>query len=189
MTARPRPGALAASWHSNKFLDPRTDGAVLPVLHLNGFKIANPTILARIPDDELTKLFEGYGYHPYLVAGDDPGAVHAQLAETLDTVVTEIREIQQRARAGDGAVHRPTWPMVILRTPKGWTGPAEVDGKQVEGTFRAHQVPLDGTRTNDEHRAQLESLDAVLPPRGALRRARPAGAGAAGTRSRRASGG
>jgi xylulose-5-phosphate/fructose-6-phosphate phosphoketolase len=151
-------GALAASWHSNKFLDPRTDGAVLPVLHLNGFKIANPTILARIPDDELARLFEGYGYHPYVVAGDDPESVHAQLAETLDTVVTEIREIQQRARTGDGAaVHRPTWPMVILRTPKGWTGPAEVDGKQVEGTFRAHQVPLDETRTNDEHRAQLEA--------------------------------
>jgi xylulose-5-phosphate/fructose-6-phosphate phosphoketolase len=151
-------GALAASWHSNKFLDPRTDGAVLPVLHLNGFKIANPTILARIPDDELTKLFEGYGYRPYVVAGDDPASVHAQLAETLDTVVTEIREIQRRARAGGAdAVHRPTWPMVVLRTPKGWTGPAEVDGHQVEGTFRAHQVPLDGTRTNDEHRAQLEA--------------------------------
>ncbi len=148
-------GPLAASWHSNKFLDPRTDGAVLPILHLNGYKIANPAVLARIGDDELTKLLEGYGYRPYLVAGDEPEPVHQQLAATLDRVLAEIVEIQQEVRAGSPATRRP-WPMIVLRTPKGWTGPHEVDGVQVEGTWRAHQVPLAGVRTSAHHLELLE---------------------------------
>jgi xylulose-5-phosphate/fructose-6-phosphate phosphoketolase len=152
-------GPLAASWHSNKFLNPATDGAVLPVLHLNGYKIANPAVLARIGDDELTALLRGCGYQPRFVAGDDPMTVHAQLADTLDEVVDSIAAIQRQARTGEqGAARpgRPAWPMIVLRTPKGWTGPKEVDGLPVEGTFRAHQVPLAQTRTNDSHRAMLE---------------------------------
>jgi xylulose-5-phosphate/fructose-6-phosphate phosphoketolase len=148
-------GPLAASWHSNKFIDPRTDGAVLPILHLNGYKIANPTILARIGDVELTSLLEGYGYRPYLVDGSDPELVHQALAATLDQVLDEIAEIQASANAEPGAP-RPTWPMIVLRTPKGWTGPRMVDGVQVEGTWRAHQVPLSGVRTSPEHLAMLE---------------------------------
>ncbi|MDQ3404361.1 MAG: phosphoketolase family protein [Actinomycetota bacterium] len=146
-------GPLAASWHSNKFLNPVTDGAVLPVLHLNGYKIANPAVLARIPEDELAALMRGYGYRPHFVTGDDPMTVHRQLASTLDTVLDEIAAIQHKAR--NGAVDRPVWPMIVLRTPKGWTGPAEVDGVQVEGTFRAHQVPLAATRDDPAHRAML----------------------------------
>src|SRR5260221_11202771 len=138
-------GPLATSWHSNKFLDPVGDGAVLPILHLNGYKIANPTILARISDDELTDLFAGYGWDAYLVAGDDPAVVHQQLAATFDHVLAEIRAIQQRAREG-GDRARPRWPMIVVRTPKGWTGPKEVDGLPVEGTWRAHQVPLSEVR-------------------------------------------
>ncbi|WP_020500097.1 phosphoketolase family protein [Sciscionella marina] len=149
-------GPLAASWHSNKFLDPRADGAVLPVLHLNGYKIANPTVLARIPEPELVSLLEGYGYRPYLVSGTDPQTMHEQMAAALDTVVAEIGAIQRTARE-DGESIRPIWPMIVLRTLKGWTGPAEVDGMAVEGTFRAHQVPLAEVRTNTEHRRQLES--------------------------------
>jgi len=148
-------GPLAASWHSNKFLNPATDGAVLPVLHLNGYKIANPTVLARIPTEELASLLRGYGYEPHFVGGDDPVEVHELLATTLDTVLDDIAAIQHRARTGASA-DRPVWPMIVLRTPKGWTGPKEVDGVAVEGTFRAHQVPLSETRTNAEHRAQLE---------------------------------
>jgi xylulose-5-phosphate/fructose-6-phosphate phosphoketolase len=157
-------GPLAASWHSNKFLNPATDGAVLPVLHLNGYKIANPTVLARIPDDELIALMHGYGYEPHFVVGDDPAAVHQELAATLDQVLDTIAAIQHEARdpasslqpgAGPRAP-RPTWPMIVLRTPKGWTGPKEVDGLPVEGTWRAHQVPLAETRTNAKHREQLE---------------------------------
>jgi xylulose-5-phosphate/fructose-6-phosphate phosphoketolase len=148
-------GPLAASWHSNKFLNPAADGAVLPVLHLNGYKIANPTVLARIGDEELAELMRGYGYRPYVVAGDDPEQVHQDLAAALDTALDGIAEIQRRARE-DGDRRRPAWPMIVLRTPKGWTGPAEVDGIPVEGTFRAHQVPLAETRTNDAHRALLE---------------------------------
>jgi xylulose-5-phosphate/fructose-6-phosphate phosphoketolase len=148
-------GPLAASWHSNKFLNPVTDGAVLPVLHLNGYKIANPTVLARIPDDELTSLMRGYGYEPHFVVGDDPAAVHQELAATLDDVLDDIAHIQQEARHA-GVTARAAWPMIVLRTPKGWTGPKVVDGVQVEGTFRAHQVPLADTRDNDEHRALLE---------------------------------
>ncbi|MET0235392.1 MAG: phosphoketolase family protein [Kibdelosporangium sp.] len=149
-------GPLAASWHSNKFLNPAVDGAVLPVLHLNGYKIANPAVLARIPDDELAALMRGYGYIPHFVAGDDPMEVHEQLAVTLEEVLDDIASIQHHARETTGPVTRPLWPMIVLRTPKGWTGPKEVDGLPVEGTFRAHQVPLAATRTNAEHRDQLE---------------------------------
>ncbi|MBE3074819.1 MAG: phosphoketolase family protein [Actinobacteria bacterium] len=148
-------GPLAASWHSNKFLNPITDGAVLPVLHLNGYKIASPTVLARIPEDELAQLMRGYGYEPHFVGGDDPLAVHQQLAATLDQVLDDIATIQEQAR-GAAAYRRARWPMIVLRTPKGWTGPKEVDGVPVEGTFRAHQVPLAETRSNPEHRAMLE---------------------------------
>jgi xylulose-5-phosphate/fructose-6-phosphate phosphoketolase len=139
-------GPLAASWHSNKFLNPVTDGAVLPVLHLNGYKIANPTVLARIPEYELAALLRGYGYQPHFVVGDDPAAVHQQLAATLDEVLDDIARIQDAARLGATPTGRPAWPMIVLRTPKGWTGPKEVDGVAVEGTFRAHQVPLAETR-------------------------------------------
>ena len=149
-------GPLATSWHSNKFLDPVGDGAVLPILHLNGYKIANPTVLARIPEDELTDLLTGCGWEPYLVAGDDPVHVHQELAATLDHVLTEIRAIQDAARRGSTRV-RPRWPMIVLRTPKGWTGPKVVDGLPVEGTWRAHQVPLSAVREKPEHLAQLET--------------------------------
>src|SRR5690606_31974978 len=134
-------GALAAAWHSNKFLNPATDGAVLPILHLNGYKIANPTVLARIPRAELESLFVGYGYRPYFVSGDEPQAMHRAMARTLDEVYAEIRSIQEAARRR-GARERPRWPMIVLETPKGWTGPAEVDGKRTEGTWRSHQVPF-----------------------------------------------
>lgn len=137
-------GTLAASWHSNKFLNPARDGAVLPILHLNGYKIANPTVLARISEDELSALMYGYGYDPYFVEGDEPAQVHQALARTLDTMVLKIREIQREARQprSSEAPERPLWPMLVLRTPKGWTGPKFVDGHRVEGTCRAHQVPL-----------------------------------------------
>jgi len=148
-------GPLAASWHSNKFLDPVGDGAVLPILHLNGYKIANPTVLARIGDAELTALLTGYGYQPYLVDGDDPAAVHQRLAATLDHVFDEIAAIQRAARL-DGNTDRPQWPMIVLRTPKGWTGPKQVDGQPVEGTWRAHQVPLSAARDDAGHLALLE---------------------------------
>jgi xylulose-5-phosphate/fructose-6-phosphate phosphoketolase len=148
-------GPLATSWHSNKFLDPVTDGAVLPILHLNGYKIANPTVLARIPEAELVSLLEGYGHHVRVVAGDDPPEVHQQLAVALDACVQEIQAIQQHARE-QGDATRPRWPMIVLRTPKGWTGPKTVDGVQVEGTWRAHQVPLAEVRTNPEHLRLLE---------------------------------
>jgi xylulose-5-phosphate/fructose-6-phosphate phosphoketolase len=156
-------GPMAASWHSNKFLNPVTDGAVLPVLHLNGYKIANPAVLARIPEEELFALMRGYGYEPHLVSGADPGAVHEKLAATLDTVLDRIAAIQKEFRDARfapgterGTPARPRWPMIILRTPKGWTGPREVDGLPVEGTFRSHQVPLAATRTNPQHLAMLE---------------------------------
>lgn len=149
-------GPLATSWHSNKFLDPVRDGAVLPILHLNGYKIANPTVLARIPDEELVSLLRGYGYKVYVVSGDDPATMHREMADTLDAVVEEILEIQHTARHGE-KTERPTWPMIVLRSPKGWTGPKEVDGVQVEGTWRSHQVPLAGVRSNLEHLAILEN--------------------------------
>ncbi len=152
-------GPLAASWHANKFLNPRTDGAVLPVLHLNGFKIANPTVLARIPERELLALFEGYGWRPLLVSGgfdgEDPAHVHRRLAEALEEALDEIAAIQERARNG-GDVERPTWPMLILRTPKGWTGPKEVDGKKTEGSWRSHQVPMAAVRESPAHVRVLE---------------------------------
>ena len=172
-------GPLAASWHSNKFADPVTDGAVLPILHLNGYKIANPTVLARIGDERLGELLRGYGYRPYFVEGDDPARVHQALAANLDAVLDEIAEIQRSARSGDagrtGAAEPPAWPMIVLRTPKGWTGPKEVDGLPVEGTFRAHQVPLAATRTDPGHRAQLEAWmrsyrpEELFTPEGRLR--------------------
>jgi xylulose-5-phosphate/fructose-6-phosphate phosphoketolase len=151
-------GALATSWHSNKFLNPAVDGAVLPILHLNGYKIANPTVLARIPAPELTALFEGFGHTVHVVEGDDPELVHRALADTLDTALDHIAAIQAAARTGgaDGS-QRPRWPMIVLRTPKGWTGPAVVDGQRVEGTYRAHQVPLAGLAENPEHLRQLEA--------------------------------
>ena len=149
-------GPLATSWHSNKFLNPATDGAVLPVLHLNGYKIANPTVLARIGDDELTSLLEGYGYEVYWVSGDDPAEMHQLMAGTLDKVVERITSIQRSAReAGDAT--RPKWPMIVLRSPKGWTGPKMVDGLPSEGTWRSHQVPFAEVRTNPVHLALLES--------------------------------
>ena len=148
-------GPLATGWHSNKFLDPRGDGAVLPILHLNGYKIANPTILARIPHAELEQLLSGYGWRPYFVEGHEPEPMHRAMAVALDAVIEEIRGIQQRARQG-GVQTRPRWPMIVLATPKGWTGPKVVDGKPVEGTFRAHQVPLADPRSYPQHLQQLE---------------------------------
>ena len=148
-------GPLATSWHSNKFLDPVHDGAVLPILHLNGYKIANPTVLARIPEEELRALLEGYGHRPYFVEGDEPAAVHQRMAEVMDDVIDEIREIQRAARER-GVVGRPRWPMIVLRTPKGWTGPKELNGLPVEGTWRSHQVPMAEVRTNGSNRALLE---------------------------------
>ena len=149
-------GPLATSWHSNKFLDPVHDGAVLPILHLNGYKIANPTVLARIPEEELEALLRGYGYQPHFVSGEDPEQMHPAMIETLGQALDEIRAIQQRARQ-DGDTTRPLWPMIVLRTPKGWTGPAEVDGKPVEGTWRSHQVPVGDVRVNESHRQMLEA--------------------------------
>jgi xylulose-5-phosphate/fructose-6-phosphate phosphoketolase len=148
-------GPLATGWHSNKFIDPRRDGAVLPILHLNGYKIANPAVLARIPRDELRSLLEGYGHKVHEVEGDEPADVHQQMAATLEKVIEEIREIQEDARSR-GLADRPTWPLIVLRTPKGWTGPKEVDGRRIEGTFRAHQVPLGEVRTNPQHLRMLE---------------------------------
>ena len=147
-------GPLATSWHSNKFLNPVRDGAVLPILHLNGYKIAGPTVLARIPHDELDALLRGYGYTPYFVEGDDPAQMHRLMAAALDTAVTEIDHIQHDARA-NGFTGRPRWPMIVLRSPKGWTGPKEVDGKQTEGTFRSHQVPM-GNMSRPGHVKILE---------------------------------
>jgi xylulose-5-phosphate/fructose-6-phosphate phosphoketolase len=148
-------GPLATGWHSNKFLAPKSDGAVLPILHLNGYKIANPTVLARIPESELVALFEGYGYRPLLVEGDDPNAVHQQLAAALDDALDDIANIQRDARE-HGNTERPQWPMLILRTPKGWTGPKEVDGLPVENSWRSHQVPLADVRQKPERIPLLE---------------------------------
>ncbi len=149
-------GPLAASWHSNKFLNPQHDGAVLPVLHLNGYKIASPTVLARLSAEELRSLFVGYGYKPYFVEGDEPEPMHRKMAETMDAIVEEIQAIRHEARV-KGVTKRPTWPMIVLRTPKGWTGPREVDGKPVEGSFRSHQVPLAELAERPDHLRQLEA--------------------------------
>ncbi|HKW71276.1 MAG TPA: phosphoketolase family protein, partial [Candidatus Dormibacteraeota bacterium] len=176
-------GPLAASWHSNKFLDPAQDGVVLPILHLNGYKIANPTVLARIPEDELMDLLRGYGHTPVIIGGDDPQQVHQEMAAALDWALDEIERIR-----AERSPRRPSWPMIVLRTPKGWTGPKVVDGVQVEGTFRAHQVPVADFESHPEHLAVVEEwmrsyrpeelFDssgalvtelADLPPRGARR--------------------
>ena len=149
-------GPLATSWHSNKFLNPASDGAVLPILHLNGYKIANPTILARISRDELKQLLHGYGWLPFFVEGHEPGPMHEAMASALDAVIEMIRNIQSEARSSPGTVERPQWPMIVLISPKGWTGPKMVDGKQVEGTFRSHQVPLTDPAKNPDHLRQLE---------------------------------
>ncbi|HEX5510987.1 MAG TPA: phosphoketolase family protein, partial [Actinomycetales bacterium] len=148
-------GPLATSWHSNKWLDPARDGAVLPILHLNGYKIANPTVLARIPEEELLELMRGYGYAPIVVSGEDPATMHQAFAAALDTALDEIARIQRAARE-DGITDRPTWPMIILRSPKGWTGPKEIDGKKVEGYWRSHQVPFSDTRDNPAHLEKLK---------------------------------
>ncbi len=147
---------LATSWHSNKFLNPIRDGAVLPILHLNGYKINNPTLLSRISHEELENLFKGYGWTPYFVEGDEPMDMHGKMAQVMETCVLEIRRIQDEARRSGKAV-RPRWPMIVLRSPKGWTGPKEVDGHKVEGFWRAHQVPLSGVKENPAHLAQLEA--------------------------------
>jgi len=192
-------GPLAASWHSNKFLNPVHDGAVLPILHLNGYKIANPTILARIPQEELEALFVGYGYKPYFVAGDDPPRMHQQMAATLDACIDEIQSIQRRAReeanagkkaetgdaAGAAPPARPRWPMIVLRSPKGWTGPKTLDGHQVENSWRSHQVPIADPATNRSSMRALEDwlksyrpeelFDAAGAPIEALRALAPAG--------------
>jgi xylulose-5-phosphate/fructose-6-phosphate phosphoketolase len=167
-------GALAASWHSNKFLNPIRDGAVLPILHLNGYKIAGPTLLARIDESELVELMRGYGWEPYFVSGDDPAEMHQLMAGTLDNVLTRIADIQASARR-NGQWTRPRWPMIVLRSPKGWTGPKTVDGKQTEGSFRSHQVPLAGLADNPKHLRQLEEWlrsyrpEELFDERGALR--------------------
>jgi xylulose-5-phosphate/fructose-6-phosphate phosphoketolase len=148
-------GPMAASWHSNKFLNPALDGAVLPILHLNGYKIANPTILARIGRQDIDQLFRGFGYDPYFVEGDNPDRVHQRMAEVLDEIVAKIRDIQQKARA-QGFERRPIWPMIVFRTPKGWTGPKKVDGLLTEGSFRSHQVPLAQLATKPRHLEMLE---------------------------------
>ena len=148
-------GPLAASWHSNKFLNPARDGAVLPILHLNGYKIANPTLLGRMSDQSLTQLFTGYGYKPHFIEGHEPNAMHQQMAELLETVLAEIRAVQDVVRNGH-EVELPAWPMIIMRTPKGWTGPKKVDGKPVEGTWRAHQVPVADFKGHLEHLQILE---------------------------------
>jgi xylulose-5-phosphate/fructose-6-phosphate phosphoketolase len=174
-------GPLAAGWHGNKFLSPRTDGAGVPILHLNGYKIANPTILARIPDDELLAFARGNGYDPIVVAGDEPEPVHRALAAALDTALDRIAEIQRRAR-DEGVDERPIWPMIILRTPKGWTGPHTVDGLLTEGTWRSHQVPFGNVRGNPEHLSLLETWlrsyrpDELFDERGVPRWERLAGA-------------
>ncbi|ARQ68559.1 phosphoketolase family protein [Streptomyces marincola] len=148
-------GPLAGSWHSNKFLDPVHDGAVLPILHLNGYKIANPALLARLPESELDDLLRGYGHYPLHVSGEKPAEVHRELAWAMESALERITAIQQAARR-EGATHRPRWPVIVLRTPKGWTGPAEVDGVRVEGTWRSHQIPLAAARDNPEHLRLLE---------------------------------
>ena len=148
-------GPMATAWHSNKFLNPARDGAVLPILHLNGYKIANPTVLARIDHDELENLFNGYGYKPYFVEGSEPLEMHQKMAATLDTIVDEIRSIQQAARSGSNQ-HRPRWPMIVFRSPKGWTGPKEVDGKMTENYWRSHQVPFSDMIDNPKHLELLE---------------------------------
>ena len=150
-------GPLATAWHSNKFLNPARDGAVIPILHLNGYKIANPTLLARLPGDELESLFIGYGYRPYFVEGSEPEAMHQRMAAIMDQVISDIQAIQSAARSSSGAsLERPRWPMIVLRSPKGWTGPKEVDGKKSEDYWRSHQVPFSDVHNNPKHLTLLE---------------------------------
>ena len=158
---------MATAWQSNKFLNPITDGAVLPILHLNGYKISNPTILARIEHDELEQFLRGCGWTPHFVEGDEPEAMHQLMAGTLEEAIKGIRQIQSNARSKNDAT-RPRWPMIVLQSPKGWTGPKMVDGLQVEGTFRAHQVPLSDPAAHPEHLKLLEELAAELPAGGTL---------------------
>ena len=158
-------GPLATSWHINKFINPVHDGAVLPILHLNGYKIANPTILGRMSDEQLTKLFEGYGWKPYFVEGHEPEHMHQLMAATLDHVVEEIRALQDDARKNNKKAAVCSWPMIVLRSPKGWTGPKTVDGKQVEGTWRAHQVPVADIQQKPEHLKILEEAGLVVARR------------------------
>ena len=161
-------GPLATAWHCNKFLNPVTDGAVLPILHLNGYKIANPTVLARIDRQELESLFMGYGYKPYFVEGSDPQSMHRSMAETLEEAFAEIQKIQCEARSLRKS-KRPMWPIIILRTPKGWTGPQEVNGQKTEDYRRSHQVPLAEMATKPGHVKLLEEMDEELQARGAFR--------------------
>jgi xylulose-5-phosphate/fructose-6-phosphate phosphoketolase len=157
-------GPLAASWHSNKFLNPARDGAVLPILHLNGYKIANPTVLGRMSDDEIRHLFTGYGHEPLFVEGSEPGLMHRLMADALEAALQRIRTIQKAARDGRKSSDRPNWPMIVLRSPKGWTGPKEVDGLKVEGFWRAHQVPIANPRGNAKHLELLEQwMRSYLP--------------------------
>ena len=162
-------GPLATSWHSNKFLNPVRDGAVLPILHLNGYKIANPTVLARISHEELDRSLRGYGYAPHFVEGDDPAVMHELMAATLETVIGEIRNIQADARK-NGFSKRPIWPMIVMRTPKGWTCPKEIDGKREEGYWRSHQVPMSAMRGHPGACPHPRDMDEELSPRGAVRR-------------------
>jgi xylulose-5-phosphate/fructose-6-phosphate phosphoketolase len=162
-------GPLATSWHSNKFLNPITDGAVLPVLHLNGYKINNPTVLARISHEELESLFVGYGYTPYFVEGSDPQSMHQAMAATLEHCVLEIRTIQEQARRSAKAL-RPRWPMIILRSPKGWTAPRQVDEHYLEGFWRAHQIPITDVATNPRHQKFLKIGCAATSPKSSLTR-------------------
>ena len=182
-------GPLAASWHSNKFLNPARDGAVLPILHLNGYKIANPTVLARIPETSCARCCEGYGHEPIFVEGDDPDGDARAMAAALDRALDEIAEIQRHARGRRGPGARPRWPMIVLRTPKGWTGPKVVDGLPAEGTFRSHQVPLADVRENPEHLAQLEEWMRSYRPEELFDERRRAARRAGGAGAARASGG
>ena len=161
-------GPLAAAWQSNKFLNPVTDGAVLPILHLNGYKIANPTVLARISHKELEDYFSGLGYKPYFVEGSDPALMHQKMAQTLDEVLSEIKSIQHEARVND-ETERPFWPMIVLRTPKGWTGPKEVDGQKTEDFWRSHQVPMAEMASKPEHVQVLENWMKSYRPEQLLR--------------------
>ena len=168
-------GPLATSWHSNKFLNPATDGVVLPILHLNGYKIANPTVLARISHEELDQLFRGYGYTPYFVEGSDPETMHELMAATLDTIIGDIQRIKAAAR--DGSQERPRWPMIVLRTPKGWTCPKEIDGRRTEDYWRSHQVPMGEMHDKPEHVRILEDWMKTYRPERTVRRERPAAPG------------
>ena len=183
-------GPLATAWQSTKFLNPATDGAVLPILHLNGYKISNPTVLARIEHEELDQFIRGCGWAPYFVEGDEPEMMHQAMAGALDAAIEDIGAIQGNAR-NNGERTRPRWPMIVLRSPKGWTGPKVVDGLAVEGTFRSHQVPLLVDSEHPDHVDATRGLDAQLPARGAVRRGRPARGrtGRTGARGRPADGG